>query len=208
MTNRDDLNRQAYDALADEYEERVESLRPVTEEAMEYFASHLLPGGKVLDVGCGVGLAMNTLTGRGFVAAGIDISPKMTAYAQQRNPSSLLLTGDFLTAELPTDFDGVLAFAYIHLYPAEQIPAVFARIRSLLKPGGLAFLSSTESVESKEGWYVKEDYGRQERRFRKFWTEAELRAAITVAGFEVVDLMKYRDPYGKVWMDFIARKPL
>ncbi|KKR46575.1 MAG: Methyltransferase [Parcubacteria group bacterium GW2011_GWB1_40_14] len=200
------INKKTYDNLAQEYEERVESLMPVTKAAMDYFASYIKPKGRVLDIGCAVGIAVSVLTEKGFEVCGIDISESMTGFAKKRNPNSKIITGDFLETEFEEKFDAVLAFAFIHLFPKKEVLRIIDKISAVLNSGGVALLSSTESEESKEGWYVKDDFNKKEKRFRKFWTEEELRATIQQAGFEVIDLKKFPDPFGKTWMDFIARK--
>ncbi len=200
------LNKNIYDILADEYESRVDSLMPVTNDAMDYFASYLKPKGKVLDIGCAVGIAISVLKQKGFEIYGIEISPKMVEYAKKRNPSSKIITGDFLKTNFDKKFDGILAFAFIHLFPKKEVLKIFEKIKSTLKPEGIALLSSTESLESKEGWYEKKDFNKKERRFRKFWTEKELAYAIKKAGFKKLALKKFKDPFGKVWMDFIIQK--
>lgn len=199
------INKNTYDILADEYEGRVESLLPVTEDAMAYFASYLKPTGKVLDIGCAVGIAMSVLDKKGFRVSGIEISPSMAEYAKKRNPKADIIVGDFLKTDIKEKFDGVLAFAFIHLFPKKEVIKILEKIKTILEPGGIALLSSTESNESKEGWYVKDDFNKKEKRFRKFWTEKELEKSLSEAGFEKVALQKYTDPYGKVWMDFIVR---
>lgn len=103
-------------------------------------------------------------------------------------------------------FDGVLAFAFIHLFPKEKIQLILEKISSILMPGGVVLISSIELSESKEGWYVKEDFSKKKKRFRKFWTEEELRESIEKTGFKVLCLNKFSDPFAKIWMDFIAQK--
>lgn len=200
------LNKGTYDILADEYESRVDSLIPVTGDAMNYFASYLKPKGIVLDLGCAVGIAISILKEKGFDVSGIEISPKMVEYARKRNPNTDIILGDFSKTDFPSKFDGVLAFAFIHLYPKQEVVRIFEKIKSILKPGGIALLTSTESSESKEGWHEKSDFSKKEKRFRKFWTEKELRDSLVEAGFEIIDLKKFSDPYGKTWMDFVVKK--
>ena len=195
-----------YDELAEEYERRADNLMPVTESAMDYFSSYIRPGGSVLDVGCGVGIAMSVLAKKGFAVSGIEISPKMAEFARKRNPKADVITGDLLETEFDDKFDAVLAFAFIHLFPKVEVPKIFEKIASILKPGGVALLSSTESSESKEGVYTKEDFGKEYKRFRKFWTEQELRQSFTEAGFKELALKKFTDPFGKTWMDFVVQK--
>ncbi len=200
------LNKNTYDVLADEYENRVESLMPVTNNAMTYFASYLKPSGKVLDIGCGVGIAIKVLGQKGFRVSGIEISSNMAQYAKRRNPDSNIIIGDFLETNFNEKFDGVLAFAFIHLFPKKEVIQIFEKIKLILNPGGIALLSSTESQESKEGWYVKDDFNKKKKRFRKFWTEEELKESLIGAGFKKIALQKFIDPYGKAWMDFVVQK--
>ena len=199
-------HKKVYDELAEEYERRADSLLAVTEEAMNYFAPYIKQGGLILDIGCGVGIAMNVLAGKGFKVVGIEISPKMAEFARKRNPGAKVIMGDFVETEFDEKFDAILAFAFIHLFPKSEIPAIFGKIKSILNPGGVALISSTESSESNEGVYVKEAFGREYKRFRKFWTEQELRELLTQAGFKELALKKFIDPFGKVWMDFIVQK--
>lgn len=195
-----------YDELAEEYERRADSLMPVTESAIDYFSSYIKQEGSVLDIGCGVGIAMSVLAKKGFKVTGIEISPKMADFAKRRNPKADVITGDFLETEFDDKFDAILAFAFIHLFPKAEIPKIFKKIRSILKPDGVALLSSTESSESKEGIYAKEDFGKEYKRLRKFWTEQELRETFTQAGFKELALKKFTDPFGKTWMDFVVQK--
>jgi SAM-dependent methyltransferase len=200
------LHKKLYNELAEEYEKRTDILLPVTEKAMDYFSAYIKPGGSILDIGCGVGLAMSVLTSKGFEVVGIDLSQRMAEFAKRRNPRSNIIVGDFMEVKFDEKFDAALVFAFIHLFPKSEIPTVFDKIRSILKPGGVALISSTESFESKEGIYPKEDFGRRYKRFRKFWTEQELRDSLNQAGFKGLALKKYIDPFGKVWMNFVVRK--
>ena len=199
------LNKNAYDTLADEYESRADSLIPVTNDSMSYFIPYLKPSGKVLDIGCAVGIVMSVLRQKGFKVSGIEISPNMAEYARKRNPNSDIIVGDFLKTDLDEEFDGAVAFAFIHLFPKAEIAKILEKIKSILKPDGCALLGSTESDESKEGWYAKKDFNKKGKRFRKFWTEKELAEAIGKSGFKILALKKFPDPYGKTWMDFVVQ---
>ncbi len=200
------LHKDVYDRLADEYEGRVGALMAVTQEAMDYFSSHIKPAGTVLDVGCGVGAAMNVLAQKGFIVSGIDISPKMLRFAKARNPGAKVIVGDFLETEFNNKFDAILTFAFVHLFPKAEVKQIFEKIRSILNPNGVALISSTESLESKEGVFSKDDFGEKHKRFRKYWTEQELRDSLNLAGFKELALKKYVDHFGKIWMDFVVQK--
>ncbi|MGB5756908.1 MAG: class I SAM-dependent methyltransferase [Acidimicrobiales bacterium] len=66
---------------------------------------------RLLDAGCGSGLALQIAAGRGAEVAGIDASAGMLTIARERNPDADLHEGDL--DELPWDddrFDAVTAF--------------------------------------------------------------------------------------------------
>jgi SAM-dependent methyltransferase len=195
-----------YDALADEYESRVESLTPVTKDAMVWFARHLKPKTDLLDLGCGVGTTTRELIRLGFNVTAIDISPRMVDYTRSRNSSATCIVGDFITTEFDVKFDAVLAFAFIHLFPKVEAIEILKKIRRELRPDGLLYCGTTESHNSSEGWEVKKDYSGEHKRYRKHWTEAEFRDVLSESGFDVIEYKTHSDPYGKVWMDFIAKR--
>ena len=200
------LNKAAYENLAEEYEGRAQAVFDVTNRAVNYFANYITPGGSVLDIGCAVGVAISILSRKGFKVTGIEISPRMTKFARKRNPGVKIIVGDFLKTKFNKKLDAILAFAFIHLFPKSEAIKVLKRIQSILKPGGVALLSSTKSKVSKEGWEVKKDFNRKVRRFRKFWTEKEFREFLTDNGFKILAVKKYTDPFEKTWMDFVVQR--
>lgn len=96
-------------------------------------------GDVVLDVGCGGGLAVRELAGRGVRAVGVDVEPAMVEAAAQRFPD-----GEFRVADataLPFDdgsFTGYRADKVLHTL-AEPDLAV-AEARRVLAAGGRAVL--------------------------------------------------------------------
>ena len=198
---------ETYDTLADEYEDRVEKLRPVTEYALSHLISQLKPKSKVLDIGCAVGYTVEILNSAGMDAEGIDISPAMIAHARKRNPDSKLVVGDFIEKEYPVNYyDAALMYAFIHLFPLAQAQQFLNKTSSILKTGGLLFVGTTKSDQSSEGWEKKIDYAGQPKRYRKRWTQSELEKVLSNSGFKVIYQEDIKDEFGKIWMDYVVRK--
>ncbi len=199
-------HRKAYDAVADEYEERVESLREITNVCVNILRPHVPANGRVLDVGCGVGLMVNILQANGFESEGIDLSPRMVAFSRRRNPKATIYEGDFLHIDFPHAYAALTALAFIHLFPAPEAQQILHKMHDILEPQGVLYIGTTKSENSSEGWEEKHDYQGVVRRFRKHWTDTEFRTALEQAGFEILDYHELTDPFGKTWMDVVARK--
>ncbi|MBN9610874.1 MAG: hypothetical protein BGO26_00990 [Actinobacteria bacterium 69-20] len=90
-----------------------------------------VPRGRLLDVGCGLGLFLETMAGE-FELYGIDLSPYAVERAARRLPAAVLRVGS-LTDGLPFEemFDVVTAInIFEHLDdPAAGLDAVRARLR-------------------------------------------------------------------------------
>jgi len=124
---------------------------PARAIAQAYVASRMerlggrVPGGHVLEVGCGGGVGVTIIIEQ-FAAAqveAIDLDPKMIERARRRlasyGPDRVTLTvGNVtsLTAKTAT-FDAVFDFGAIHLEPAWQ--EAIAQVARVLKPGGRFF---------------------------------------------------------------------
>jgi SAM-dependent methyltransferase len=114
----------------------------VIEEIVDWFDEELkLHGKRVCDLGCGPGLYSSRFAQRGATVAGVDFSPTAIAYAksQRSTTDSRLdyLVADYLSDELPTDFDVVtlIYYDYCALSPADRM-ALLQRMHSMLNPGG------------------------------------------------------------------------
>jgi SAM-dependent methyltransferase len=97
-------------AAAEDFAELVEpSGVPIYEAAFDEIG--VTTGSRLLDVGCGAGLALQLAHKRGAAVAGLDASAQLLAIARSRLPEADLRHGD--VEELPYDddsFDWVTAF--------------------------------------------------------------------------------------------------
>lgn len=101
--------------------------------------------GRVLDMGCGVGLLVRQLSARGFDAYGADLSPIMVEAAIREARDSLpdvaqrFRTGDHTDIPFAGPFEVVTA---IGLFPyVGQFERLVRKIRDILRPGGVVVAS-------------------------------------------------------------------
>lgn len=202
------LHIETYNAVADEYEERVETLRPVTVNAFSDLTALLPIGSRMLDIGCGVGYTVEILTNLGMNAEGIDIAPAMIAYARKRSPESNFTVGDFLDVDYPTQtYDAVLLWAFIHLFPKDTALAIFKKAINILKPGGYILIGTTKSDIAREGFEEKKDYANHVKRYRRHWTPQDLELVIEELGLTIISTKDRTDEFGKLWMNYIVQRP-
>jgi SAM-dependent methyltransferase len=203
-----DRHRRVYNALADEYEKKSPAHITTTQDRVNHVSEYVAPGSKILDVGCGVGLALLMLSRheKGFNATGVDISPRMAELALQRSPHTPVIVGDFLAVDFHTKYDAIWEQALLHLFPSIAEDYIFEHFHNLLNPGGILSLSTTVSEVSREGWEAKRDYGAAPMRYRRSFTEAELRDALAKHRFGLVDRWMTRDPFGKNWFTVVCEK--
>jgi len=155
--------RRSYDRIAPTYNKPWASGKPITwhsswetKVVREKFARRLPRGGRVLDLGCGVGVWLRRFRMDGFRVAGIDQSPRMVAFSRRRNPGTPVYCRDMRRPGFPAgSFDGIVSmYAVIHVPQADQ-PRVFLHMARLLKPGGLFLIL----VGSGAYEYVGEHHG-------------------------------------------------
>lgn len=134
------LNRRAYDALADEYQESYFK-NDLLRQAFDDWFAQLPAGGRVLDAGCGHGdPVIARLLDHGFQVTGSDISPAMLKRARRQFPDVSFLECATTNLELESAFDGACSLSsMLYLDPVDFFHSVYQLYRAL-KPGGLLFL--------------------------------------------------------------------
>jgi SAM-dependent methyltransferase len=132
-----------YDAMAERYL-AWSDLQP-SATRLQYLAlsqDRIPIGADVLDLGCGAGIPMSATLATGRSLTGVDISAVQIALARANVPSATFVQADMTTLDFPPgSFDAVVAFYSLTHVPRAEHAALFGRIRTWLRPGGL-FLAS------------------------------------------------------------------
>jgi SAM-dependent methyltransferase len=162
-----------YQSRAGDYAKMVETDSPFP--ALDAFISAIPKGGFVLDLGCGTGSASARMQAAGLIVDAVDASPAMIEQAQTLHGLKVrLATFDEITdAQV---YDGVWAnFSLLHA-PKSAFPRHLAALHRALKSGGtlhLGLKTGTGEIRDRIG------------RFYALYTETELNALMTAAGFNV-----------------------
>jgi SAM-dependent methyltransferase len=119
------------------------------------------PGERVLDVGCGTGttaVQLATAVAPGGSVEGLDISPSMTASAQQRANTAGVANASFTVADAQAHNFEAGAYDLIFsrfgvMFFADPV-AAFANLRSALRPGGRLVFSCWQGA-AENPWVSK-----------------------------------------------------
>ena len=110
--------------------------------AVEQLTSRIPADSRVLDAGCGAGLASADLLAAGHRILGVDISTKMLKHAKENFEAKgfeaaryELTNTDIIAAGLPAEsFEGIIALGFLQ-YQSDEHKAL-EELKRLLKPGG------------------------------------------------------------------------
>ncbi len=123
-----------YDGLAEWYDENLAGFTLAATDVLERLLG--TGPGSCLDLCCGTGLHLATLTGLGWTVTGVDLSADQLRLARARAGDSVELVRADATA-LPFEdgrFDGVVSM-FTHT-DVDDFAAVIAEARRTLRPGG------------------------------------------------------------------------
>lgn len=123
----------AYDAIAEHRSDWMKKNSYYAQEVKRVVSGLVVPGHRVLEVGCGLGDLLTAT--RPSSALGIDISPRMIALARERHPDV-----EFLQADIERDPIEAEPFDYVILSDVmgslDDVQVALERVRPLLKPDG------------------------------------------------------------------------
>lgn len=208
-----EINKRAYNLLADEYHSRRYTRAYVLDATMSVFVSNLRSrfGNRevrVLDIGCGVGKSAYFLSRSGFRVTGIDYAEKAIEFARERVKNSVFINCEFMQWDTKEKFHGIVAGAFLHLFPKRTLPKVFAKFDRLLLGGGVLYINF--SLE-KEGLIVKEDFSNKISRYRNGMS-VEFALKELSRYFDVIEVTTNLDctsrNKAKIWYNITMKKML
>ncbi len=181
-----------WDRRADSYDSQV---GPRYERAYRETAAmtlrYLKPGDNVLEFACGTGLVTVQVAPHVARLRAIDMSGEMVRRARARVEGLSNVEVSRLSLSDPSleegSFDAVLAFNV--LCYLEDLPASLARLRALLKPGGL-FLSATDCLGSRptlEGLRKFRRIRAGTMPYEAFFTQRGLEKKVAAGGFAILE---------------------
>jgi SAM-dependent methyltransferase len=128
-----------------------------------------VPGGRILDVGCGDGKFLWALAPERWERFGVERSVEAVTLLRQRMPGLNLVAGDIHSAELiPGRFDALTFWHVLEHLPDPE--AALARAAMLLRPGGwilvsLPCMDSLQALLFRGCWYGFDDVPRHLHHF-------------------------------------------
>jgi ubiquinone/menaquinone biosynthesis C-methylase UbiE len=192
----DPIAEAAYDEMAGEYDEDIET--NAYNAHLEFpGTSSLVPdvdGNRVLDAGCGTGMYTAWLLEQGADVVGVDVSEEMLARAREKVGDRV----EFHRADLgePLEFLADDAFAGVlsalALSYVRDWRAVFAEFARVLEPGGFLVFSTGHPMDTFPG-HEESNYFEVERRTKEWAVEVpyyrrsfgEMVNPLVEAGFRV-----------------------
>lgn len=197
-----------YDRIADRYLE-WSALRPSAARtaALDLADALIPPGTDVLELGCGAGLPMSARLAVGRRLTGVDLSREQVRRARRNVPSASFLQADMTTLDRPAaSFDAVVAFYSLTHVPRDEQAALFGRIGTWLRPGGV-FIASL-GVEDDPGG-IEADWLGVDMYFSHFSARVSRRklqeAGFTIERAEVMAEPEDRHDARFLWV--VARAP-
>ncbi len=180
--------RRAYDQRAVEYAEHFADVATAHPDDRAHIRAWALArSGPVLDAGCGPGHWTEELRQHRVDVEGIDHSPEFLAIAESRFPDARFRQASLeQTGCADASLDGVLAwYSVIHTRP-EELAAVLAEFRRVLRPGGslLVGLFAWSHLETFEHAVI--------RAYR--WPSGQFSRVLHEAGFSVLSVTERHEP--------------
>ena len=141
-----DLNKRAWDNIAERYDDRSGALKEFS-EVFNTFMEKLPENGRVLDLGCGTGLPYaGHLDENGFNVLGVDLSEEMVKVASRNVPGANFFQLSMSEIQYRDEFHGVISSFSMLLLSPDLFKETASRIHSALVDGGHFYLSLNEPV--------------------------------------------------------------
>lgn len=186
-----------YDVNAATYFDKTAFVDP--QAFLRPFAERLVPGSRVVDVGCGSGRDLLWLKSRGYQVKGIERSCKLAELAR-KHAGCEVVAGDFESWNFSGNpVDGLLLVGALVHIPHEDVGRILGHIISGLVPGGKVLLTLKEGKGISRG---------TDGRVFHLWQDSDLRRVLKEVGLEALyfDRLVSAIRKGDIWLTYVLEK--
>lgn len=153
---------------------------------------HLLPAGRILEIGAGGGRDAETFVKKGYEYVGTDISGGILEIARKKLPGQTFYTQNVTELSIPGGkFDGFWACDVLLHIPKSKIDEALQKIKGHLKPKAIGFISLKDGTA--QGVQNDAIGGENFQRFFSYWGRDEFIDVLWTNGFSLVE-------YSDVWL--------
>lgn len=164
----------------------------------------LLHRGEILEIGSGGGRDINSLLAYGYRYTGTDISDGLLKIVSKKFPKQKFYKQSVYELSFPKKFDGFWCAAVLLHVPKVRIDEALQRIRSVLKPGAIGFISIKDGRGEQVETELWENHKTQ-KRFFAYWSKTGFTQALNRNQFTVVDYAYRPDSQKTRWHCFFVK---
>ncbi|SHO66771.1 cyclopropane-fatty-acyl-phospholipid synthase [Pseudoxanthobacter soli DSM 19599] len=172
----------------------------------------ILPGHKVLEIGCGWGALAATMARRGANVTGITLSREQLAYARESHAADPALAGrtDFHLVDyrdVGGRYDRIVSIEMMEAVGEAYWPVYFAKLRECLAPGGTAVLQVITIAEDRFETYRRNTDFIQRHIFPggMLPTKTHIAGHARAAGLEPVESLCFGNGYAQTLAEWRSR---
>ena len=195
------------------YQVRQTSLSKEYDGWLDAHETHLQPGTRALDLGCGAGTNVEMLLHRGVELTVADLSSDAVcmvqeAYAGRLNADCFDMRDGFPYAD--ASFDAVVSDLSLHYFTWADTEKIVAEIDRILAPGGklIARVHSVQNMQAPEGEMIEENYYVAYGYSRRYFTTEDIRKLFENWKMESLkETIAHRYDREKKVFEFVALKP-
>lgn len=172
--------------------------------------------GRILDLGCGIGVFTKLLVDAGFNVIGVDGSKQKIETAKKNIPAALFLVSTFEEFSPDGSFDTIIAKNIIEHLTEEQSKALLKNTYVWLNPGGklIIYVPNALALHRRIGYYMglSKSYDEKTKNgiaigHTQAWTRQKLELELSATRFKVVECKGlFLKPFPNPMMQLINEK--
>ena len=159
----------SYNKHAKKFSEKFQELMTLNKRYEFKRFVDLLPGKKILDLGCGAGDHAYYFSKQGLQLTCVDLSTEMIKLCKEKGLNAHIMDIEDLKFEA-NNFDGIWAVTSLLHIPKLGLPSLINKLWKILKKNGILYVC----VKEGEGERLIEDKGFNSKRFFSFWKKEEI----------------------------------